>query len=69
MLVNHKRVLRLMQADSPLAIRRHRFVPTTDSRHQFEVFLNVARRMELLWILTAGGISLMSAYKTDGIQT
>jgi transposase InsO family protein len=55
MLVNHKRVLRLMQADSLLAIRRRRFVPTTDSRHQFEVFLNVARRMELtavnqLWV-------------------
>jgi putative transposase len=55
MLVNHKRVLRLMQADNLLAVRKRRFVPTTDSRHEFEVFLNLARNMELtavnqLWV-------------------
>lgn len=55
MLVNHKRVLRLMQADNLLAVRKRRFVPTTDSRHEFEVFLNLARQMELtavnqLWV-------------------
>jgi transposase InsO family protein len=47
MLVNHKRVLRLMQADNLLAIRKRRFVPTTDSTHDYEVFLNLARQMEL----------------------
>jgi putative transposase len=55
MLVNHKRVLRLMQDDNLLAIRTRKFVPTTDSVHSFEVFLNVAKRMELtaanqLWV-------------------
>jgi putative transposase len=55
MVVNHKRVLRLMQVDNLLAIRRRKFVPSTDSRHQLEVFLNLAKRMELtavnqLWV-------------------
>jgi putative transposase len=55
MAANHKRVLRLMQADNLLAIRKRKFVSTTDSRHQFEVFLNLAKRMELtavnqLWV-------------------
>ena len=55
MLVNRKRVLRLMQADNLLVLRKRRFVPTTDSRHEFEVFLNLARQMELtavnqLWV-------------------
>ena len=53
--VNHKRALRLMRRDSLLALRRRRFVVTTDSSHKFEVFLNLARRMQLtgidqLWV-------------------
>jgi len=44
--VNHKRVARLMREDNLLAIRRRRFVPqTTDSEHDFEVAINVARRL------------------------
>jgi putative transposase len=44
--VNHKRVARLMREDGLLAIRKRRFVPqTTDSGHDFEVALNVARRL------------------------
>jgi putative transposase len=44
--VNHKRVARLMHEDNLLAIRKRRFVPqTTDSEHDFEVALNVARRL------------------------
>jgi len=53
--VNHKRVLRLMRRDNLLALRRRRFVVTTDSDHKFEVYLNLARRMKLtgidqLWV-------------------
>jgi putative transposase len=45
--VNHKRVARLMREDNLLAIRKRRFVPqTTDSRHDFDVALNLARRMK-----------------------
>ena len=44
--VNHKRVARLMREDGLLAIRKRRFVPqTTDSGHDFEVAVNVARRL------------------------
>jgi putative transposase len=44
--VNHKRVARLMREDNLLAIRKRRFVPqTTDSGHDFEVALNIARRL------------------------
>jgi putative transposase len=55
MVVNRKRVLRMMQEDNLLAIRTRKFVPTTDSRHSFEVYLNLAKRMELtapnqLWV-------------------
>ncbi|MBV9083585.1 MAG: IS3 family transposase [Acidobacteriaceae bacterium] len=44
--VNHKRVARLMREDGLLAVRKRRFVPqTTDSGHDFEVAVNVARRL------------------------
>jgi putative transposase len=44
--VNHKRVARLMREDGLLAIRKRRFIPqTTDSEHDFEVAVNVARRL------------------------
>jgi putative transposase len=44
--VNHKRVARLMREDGLLAIRKRRFVPqTTDSGHELEVAVNVARRL------------------------
>jgi putative transposase len=53
--VNHKRVSRLMREDNLLAIRHRRFVITTDSEHELEVYLNLAKRMRLaaanqLWI-------------------
>ena len=55
MVVNRKRVLRMMQEDNLLAIRTRKFVSTTDSRHSFEVYVNLAKRMELtapnqLWV-------------------
>ena len=44
--VNHKRVARLMREDALLSIRKRRFVPqTTNSEHDFEVAINVARRL------------------------
>jgi putative transposase len=42
--VNRKRVLRLMQRDNLLCLRRRPFVPvTTDSRHAWHVVANLAR--------------------------
>lgn len=53
--INHKRVLRLMQEDNLLSLRRRKFVATTDSRHSLQVGFNLASRMKLtginqLWI-------------------
>ncbi|HEY4930909.1 MAG TPA: IS3 family transposase [Terriglobales bacterium] len=47
MLVNHKRVARVMREDDLLAMQPKRFVTTTDSYHRLEVYLNLARRMTL----------------------
>jgi putative transposase len=43
MVVNHKRVARLMRTDNLLAIQPKAFVATTDSEHGFEVYLNLAK--------------------------
>ncbi len=55
MLVNHKRVLRIIREDNLLAVQPRAFVMTTDSDHEFEVYLNLASRMKLtgvnqLWV-------------------
>ena len=55
MLVNHKRVLRIIREDNLLAVQPRAFVVTTDSDHEFEVYLNLASRMKVtgmnqLWI-------------------
>ena len=55
MIMNHKRVLRLMRSDNLLAVRFRKFILTTDSRHECKVHLNLAARMTLtginqLWI-------------------
>jgi transposase InsO family protein len=45
-LVNHKKVRRLMREDNLLAVRRRKWITTTDSRHPLEVFPNLARFVE-----------------------
>jgi putative transposase len=55
MVVNHKRVLRIMREDNLLAVQPKAFVVTTQSDHDLEVYLNLARGMKLtginqLWI-------------------
>ena len=50
MQANHKRVLRMMRRDNLLAMRRRRFVVTTNSNHKFDVHLNLASRMRRGWI-------------------
>jgi transposase InsO family protein len=46
MLVNHKRVLRILREDNLRAVQPRAFVVTTDSDHEFEVYLNLASRMK-----------------------
>jgi putative transposase len=68
MLVNRKRVARLMQEDNLIAITNRKYViPTTDSRHNFEVFLNLAARMEVtavnqLWVADITYIRLLREF-------
>jgi putative transposase len=54
-IVGAKKVRRLMRQDNLLALRRRRFVVTTDSDHNFEVHPNLAQHLELpdinqLWV-------------------
>jgi transposase InsO family protein len=53
--VNRKRVLRIMREDNLLAIRHRKYILTTDSEHDYAVYLNLAARMTLsginqLWV-------------------
>lgn len=66
--VNRKRVLRLMQQDNLLCLRRRPFVPvTTDSRHTWRVVPNLARGMvpsglDQLWVADITYIRLQEEF-------
>jgi transposase InsO family protein len=45
--VNHKRVLRVMREDNLLSLRRRRFVVTTDSRHYRPIYPNLLAGREI----------------------
>jgi putative transposase len=68
LIVNHKRVLRLMRQDNLLCLRRRAFVPaTTDSKHGWPVVANLARGMELsgldqLWVADITYIRLQEEF-------
>jgi putative transposase len=67
LVVNRKRVQRLMQTDNLLALERRAFVVTTDSKHEFEVYLNLASRVKLtdinqLWVADITYIRLQKEF-------
>jgi putative transposase len=67
LLVNKKRVQRLMREDNLLAIRHRKFILTTDSQHELKVYLNLAARMEVtainqLWVADITYIHLRSEF-------
>lgn len=67
MMVNHKRVLRLMKEDSLLAVQPRAFKVTTDSDHDLEIYLNLSSRIELtgmnqLWLADITYIRLASEF-------
>src|SRR5882757_8945014 len=67
MLVNHKRVARIMREDNLLAVQPKQFVVTTDSNHDLEVYLNLASRMKLsginqLWVADITYIRLRAEF-------
>jgi putative transposase len=67
MLVNHKRVLRILREDNLLAVQPRAFVVTTDSDHELEVYLNLSSRMKLtgmnqLWVADITYIRLQKEF-------
>jgi len=67
MIVNRKRVARIMREDNLLAIQPRSFVVTTDSDHELEVYLNVASRMKVkgvnqLWVADITYIRLKTEF-------
>jgi putative transposase len=55
LMINHKRVARIMREDNLLAVQPRAFIVTTESDHELKVYLNLARRLELtginqLWV-------------------
>jgi len=65
--VNHKRVLRLMRADNLLALRKRRYVLTTDSHHPFAIYPNLVPRLVLngsnqLWVADITYIRLRETF-------
>src|SRR3989475_9622365 len=67
MLANHKRVARIMREDNLLAVQPRQFVVTTNSDHELEVYLNLARRMKLtginqLWVADITYIRLKAEF-------
>lgn len=68
LVVNHKRVLRLMRQDNLLCLRKRPYVPpTTDSNHGWPVVPNLARNMLLsgldqLWVADITYIRLQEEF-------
>lgn len=66
--VNHKRVLRLMRQDNLLCLRRKPLVPvTSNSRHSWPTYPNLARTMKLmrvnqLWVVDITYIRLRTEF-------
>ena len=67
MAVNHKRVLRIMRDDNLLAIRYRKYILTTNSQHDYPVYLNLAARMTVtgvnqLWVADITYIRLRAEF-------
>ncbi len=65
--VNHKRVLRLMREDNLLCLRKRKFVCTTNSNHSLAIYPNLAGEMALsridqLWVSDITYIRLLREF-------
>jgi len=67
LVVNHKRVLRMLREDNLLGMQPRQFVVTTESQHRLEVAVNLARRLKLtgvnqLWVADITYIQVWSEF-------
>jgi putative transposase len=67
LVVNAKKIRRLMREDNLLAIRKRKWVTTSDSRHPLPVFANLARltepdRADQLWVADLTYIRLRNEF-------
>jgi len=67
LVVNHKRVARLMREDNLFAVQPRAWVQTTDSDHELKVYLNLAARMQFtginqLWVADITYIRLRTEF-------
>jgi putative transposase len=67
MVINHKRVLRIMREDNLLAIRYRKYILTTNSQPDYQVYLNLAARMTVtavnqLWVADITYIRLRNEF-------
>jgi len=67
LVVNHKRVLRLMRQDNLLCLRRRAFVVTTDSAHALPVYTNLVPELSVtgldqLWVADITYIRLLREF-------
>ena len=65
--VNRKRVLRLLREDNLLSLRHQSFVATTDGRHSWRCYDNIARGLEVtalnqLWVADITYIRLQEEF-------
>lgn len=65
--VNHKRIARMLREDNLLSLRQRAFVSTTDSRHGYTIYPNLARNMLLtapnqLWVADITYIRLAEVF-------
>src|SRR5258707_2868811 len=73
LVVNHKRVLRLMRRDNLLCLRKRPFGPvTTDSRHEWRVVPNLARGLvptglDQLWVADITYVRLSEEFAFLGV--
>jgi transposase InsO family protein len=72
MVVNHKRLLRILREDNLLAIRHRKYILTTDSQHDCQVYLNLAARMTVsginqLWVADITYIRLRNEFVYLGV--
>jgi putative transposase len=65
--VNHTRVVRMMAEDNLLAVRRRKYIVTTESEHDLPVFRNLATTLQLtginqLWVADITYIRLQEQF-------